>query len=121
MNHPTTDQALAKLDANPTANAEFERHRKIEAPGMTRRQAVALALDALKAKRTASHAQARANTLKDYSSSKRSDLLKASRALLAKPAAAAPSIHAQYAAITDRLDRNRFRKANWTALTNSQP
>lgn len=120
MNHPTTDQALAKLDANPTANAEFERHRKIEAPGMTRRQAVELALAALKAKRTASHAQAKANNLKDYSSSKRSDLLKASRALLAKPAPAPPSIQSQYDAITDETKRRSFRRANWASLISPQ-
>jgi hypothetical protein len=120
MNHPTPDQALAKLDANPAANAEFERHRKIEAPGLTRRQAVILALDALKAKRSASHAQAKANNLKDYSSSKRSDLLKASRALLTKPAAAAPSIKAQYDAITDETKRRSFRRANWASLISPQ-
>jgi hypothetical protein len=120
MKHPTPDQAIAKLDANPAANAEFERHRKTEAPGMTRRQAVVLALNALKARRSASHAQARANSLAHYATSTRTDLLKASRALLAKPAAAAPSIQAQYDAITDETKRRSFRRANWASLISPQ-
>ena len=120
MTYPTVDQAIAKLDADPAAAAIFERHRKIEAPGMTRRQAVRLALDALIAKRAASYAQAKANCLRDRASGKAKDLLKSTQRLLAKPKTTL-TIHQQYAAITDRLDRNRFRKANWAALTNSQP
>lgn len=119
-NHPTTDQAIAKLDANPTLSAEFDRHRRNEAPNSSRREAVELALNALKARRTATACQAKANCLRDYARGKATDLAKATQRLLAKPKAAL-TIHQQYAAITDRLDRNRFRKAHWTALSQSQP
>ena len=47
---PTTDDCLAALERNSAAAAAFDAAAKSEAPGHTRRQAVAVALDAIRAR-----------------------------------------------------------------------
>jgi hypothetical protein len=47
---PTTDDCLAALERNPAAAAAFDSAAKVEAPGRTRREAVSVALAAIRAR-----------------------------------------------------------------------
>jgi hypothetical protein len=47
---PTTEEALHALERNSAAAAAFDVAAKVEAPGRTRREAVAAALEAIKAR-----------------------------------------------------------------------
>lgn len=58
------DAALRRLDSDPVLAAEFENLRRAEWPGKTRREAAALGLIALEAKRDAALASVRAKAMK---------------------------------------------------------
>ena len=58
------DAALRRLDSDPVLAAEFENLRRTEWPGKTRREAAALGLAALEARRDASLASVRAKAMK---------------------------------------------------------
>ena len=57
------DQAMKRLDADPALAADFDNLRRTEYPGKTRREAAALGLIALEAKRRATCATSKAKTL----------------------------------------------------------
>jgi hypothetical protein len=58
------DAALRRLDSDPALAAEFENLRRAEWPGKTRREAAALGLAALEAKRDSALATQRAKAMK---------------------------------------------------------
>jgi hypothetical protein len=91
MNIPTVEQALAALDANPEAHRAFEKSRAIETPGMSRREAVAKALEALRAKRAAAASAGTASELKARARKAAAELERAAAALRQRKAAAPPS------------------------------
>jgi glucan-binding YG repeat protein len=145
MNIPTVEQALAALDASPQAAREFEQARAIESPGMSRRAAVAKALEALRAKRAATASADTASELKARARKAAVELEKTAAALrqrkaaapapkttltkpsaaIAKPAAKAKpalaeterdKLKAQYARITDPVQKRAFRLRWWNEL-----
>jgi hypothetical protein len=129
MNIPTVDQALAALAANPAEFRAFEKNRAIEAPGMSRRAAVEKALDALRARRSATASAGTATNLREEARLAAIELARAAAALRSRksapvatrPAArpAKPTIREQYNAITTPEGREKFRAANWSALLSS--
>lgn len=58
------DAAMRRLDSDPALAAEFDSMRKREYPGKTRRQAAALGLIAIEAKRKSTSATSTAKTLR---------------------------------------------------------
>ena len=76
-NQKLIDVALAKLTADPKLAEEFDRAAMIEAPGKKRAEAVALALEALAAKRSATTATKRASVAKKIAGFARTQLKKA--------------------------------------------
>lgn len=58
------DQAMKRLDSDPALAADFENLRRKEYPGKTRREAAALGLLAIEAKRKATCATSTAKTLR---------------------------------------------------------
>jgi hypothetical protein len=89
---PTTEEALHALERNPAAAAAFDAAAKSEAPGRTRREAVSVALDAIRA-RVEEHAAKRrllaATRAKIATLEAAKAALPATRANLAKAQAAA--------------------------------
>ena len=61
------DAALRRLDSDPALAAEFDSMRKHDYPGKTRREAAALGLAALEAKRDSALATQRAKAMKHLS------------------------------------------------------
>lgn len=64
MNTEKLDAAMRRLDSDPALAAEFDSMRKRDYPGKTRREAAALGLIALEAKRRATCATSTAKTLR---------------------------------------------------------
>jgi len=58
------DQAMKRLDSDPALAADFDNLRRTEYPGKTRREAAALGLAALEARRDAALASVRAKAMK---------------------------------------------------------
>ena len=58
------DQAMKRLDSDPALAADFDNLRRTEYPGKTRREAAALGLIALEAKRDSALAAQRAKAMK---------------------------------------------------------
>lgn len=58
------DEAMKRLDSDPALAADFDKLRRTEYPGKTRREAAALGLIALEAKRESALATQRAKALK---------------------------------------------------------
>jgi hypothetical protein len=84
-NQKLIDVALAKLSTDPQLAEEFDRAAMIEAPGKSRAEAVALALDALNAKRTATNATRQASVAKKIAGFARTQLKKAVAPLKGRP------------------------------------
>ena len=65
MNHQQQiDAAMRRLDSDPALAADFDNLRRTEYPGKTRREAAALGLAALEAKRDSALATQRAKAMK---------------------------------------------------------
>jgi hypothetical protein len=79
------DAALRRLDADPALAAEFENLRRAEWPGKTRREAAALGLIALEAKRDAALASVRAKAMKHLSTVAVATFRKAVSAVTKRP------------------------------------
>ena len=84
-NQKLIDVALAKLNADPQLAEEFDRAAMTEAPGKKRAEAVALALKALAAKRSATNATKQASVAKKIAGFARTKLAQAVAPLKGRP------------------------------------